>query len=403
VRVLQYWPRYGSREKNNLKYLPLIWAALRRKPAESVLTLLAVTVAFTLFGLMIGLQGMYQVVVDSARMDRLDINARFPDGTRDGMPIAMEEQIAHIPGVRAVGSNMGLSGFYRDPKNECWVQGFTEGMREGWAELPITRAQWEKLFATQNGAIITRKGAARMQLKEGDTMTVSFRPPVGEHSSADLQVVSVIDDAPRWNEHEVLVNYRFVDQLRPRERRGLIFEIRAAVDPEHANEVAQRIDHYFATSGIPTVTTPSKVCALRYANSGFPITTIAWAVGVVGMFVVLLLVGNGVADSVQERTSELAVLNTLGFGHGRLRGLVFAEAFIPCLVGAIVGKTLAPLLAAVPRRLLPPGLGADPDPTIWITAVAWAIACAALIALAGAAIPMLRLARLNVADALAGR
>ena len=38
-----------------MRYLPLVWAALMRKPTRAVLTLLSVVVAFTLFGMMIGL------------------------------------------------------------------------------------------------------------------------------------------------------------------------------------------------------------------------------------------------------------------------------------------------------------------------------------------------------------
>ena len=37
-----------------MKYLPLIWSGVMRKPTRTILTLLSVTVAFTLFGLMIG-------------------------------------------------------------------------------------------------------------------------------------------------------------------------------------------------------------------------------------------------------------------------------------------------------------------------------------------------------------
>lgn len=365
--------------------------------------LLAVTVAFTLFGLMIGVHGMYQIMVDSARIDRLAIFQRFPDSGHDGIPLALEEQISHIPGVLAVGSNKGWGGYYRDHTNECWLQGFTEGMREPYSELPLTRAQWDLLFATQNGAYITRKAAARMQKKEGDTLTLAIDGPPGGATSADLLVLGVMDDTPRWNEHATLVNFRFVDGLRPPQQRGLIWELRAAVRPDEAMDVARRIVRYFATSATPLLAVPSKVSAVRGANAGFPITAVTWSVGAVGLFVVLLLVGNGIADSVQERTAEFAVLNTLGFSHGHLRALVFAEAFIPCLAGAVVGTTLAPLLAAVPRRLLPPGSGADPDPWIWVTAMEWGLGCAVLIAALGAAIPMLRLARLNVADALAGR
>ena len=392
-----------SGENKNLKYLPLIWAALRRKPAEAILTLLAITVGFMLFGLMIGLHGMYQVMVDSARMDRVDIASRYPDAAPQGVPIAMLNEIAQIKGVHTVGGNKGWTAFYHDRANFCWLQGFTEGMRQGYSDLPLTSAQWDRLFATPNGAYITRKAAARMQLEEGDTMSVFLTPPPGGATHADLIVLGVMDDIPRWDEHEVLVSFDTVDRLRPLEERNTIWEIRAVVDPDEALEVAQRIDRHFATSGIPTLSAPSKVWAIRNANAGLPITAITWTVATIGLFVVLLLVGNGIADSVQERTAELAVLNTLGFSQARIRGLVLAESLIPCLVGAIVGTTLAPLLAAVPRRLLLPGTGSDPRPTTWIEAAAWAIACAVLIGLAGAAIPMLRLARLRVADALAGR
>ncbi len=63
------------------------------------------------------------------------------------------------------------------------------------------------------------------------------------------------------------------------------------------------------------------------------------------------------------------MLNTLGFSDSHLRGLVFAEAFIPRLVGAIAGTAGAPLLAAVPRRLVPPGVGDEPALTLSVAAV----------------------------------
>jgi hypothetical protein len=53
-----------------MKYLPLVWAAVLRKPMRACMTLLAVTVAFTVFGLMIGLStaidGSSSVLVPTA-------------------------------------------------------------------------------------------------------------------------------------------------------------------------------------------------------------------------------------------------------------------------------------------------------------------------------------------------
>ena len=53
-----------------MKYLPLIWSAVMRKPTRTILTLLSVTVAFTLFGLMIGFNNTIDQVEARARPDR---------------------------------------------------------------------------------------------------------------------------------------------------------------------------------------------------------------------------------------------------------------------------------------------------------------------------------------------
>jgi hypothetical protein len=44
-----------------VKYVPLIWSALWRKPEDAVLTGLAITVAFALFGLMLGVNATLRV------------------------------------------------------------------------------------------------------------------------------------------------------------------------------------------------------------------------------------------------------------------------------------------------------------------------------------------------------
>ena len=81
-----------------MKYFPLVWAALRRKPTRAMVTLLSVTVAFTLFGLMVGLNATFNLVEQRARADRIFSSPRFDYVS--GMPIAVAHQIARMPGVK---------------------------------------------------------------------------------------------------------------------------------------------------------------------------------------------------------------------------------------------------------------------------------------------------------------
>ena len=61
------------------------------------------------------------------------------------------------------------------------------------------------------------------------------------------------------------------------------------------------------------------------------------AILVAVLFTILLVVGNTMAQSVRERTSELAVLKTLGFSNAAILALVLAESLFIAVVGGGLG------------------------------------------------------------------
>jgi putative ABC transport system permease protein len=62
------------------------------------------------------------------------------------------------------------------------------------------------------------------------------------------------------------------------------------------------------------------------------------------LFTLLLVVGNTMAQAVRERTSELAVLKTLGFSSGLVMTLVLIEAVFISIVGGALGLGVAWLI-----------------------------------------------------------
>jgi putative ABC transport system permease protein len=128
-----------------------------------------------------------------------------------------------------------------------------------------------------------------------------------------------------------------------------------------------------------------------------------WPVAGAGMFMILLLTANGIAQSVRARTPEFAVLKTVGYRDVTLMALVFTEAAIPCLAGAVLGTGLAALLTHLPSQYLPPDLAELPRPTLTLVVLNLSLGCALLLAFFSAVIPMGRLWNLSVTDALAGR
>jgi putative ABC transport system permease protein len=389
------------------KYLPLVWSAIWRKPTEAVLVWLAVTASFTLFGLMVGLHASYDQVIATARLDRIYVNARFPGASATGvlLPISAREEIAQVNGVSAVAAVYYLWGYYHDPHQRARIRAVDEHMRSAWPELPLTPAQWDQLLATPTGIFVSHSPAARLGVKRGDMLPVTTPPGTRADGAPawEFHVLGVVPDMPN-HEPVILGNFSYVDNSVPPSARGYAQEFRVAVkDGAQAEDVAARIDEALANSSTPTISIPDKVAEVDAVNYGISVASKTWPVAGAGIFMILLLTANGIAQSVRERTSEFAVLKTLGFADSTLVALVFAEAAIPCLAGAGIGTGIAKLMSGLPLNYLPTNLASLPKPTLSLAVLSASLACALLLALASTAIPMRRLRHLTVTDALAGR
>ncbi|HEY4212372.1 MAG TPA: ABC transporter permease [Steroidobacteraceae bacterium] len=390
-----------------MKYFPLVWSALWRRPFEAVLIWLAVTTSFTLFDLMVGLHATYDRLIETSRMDRLYVNTRFPAASPVGilLPFALRDQIAHVEGVSAVSAVDYVRGYYRDPHLRATVWAVDDHMRSAWPELPLTAAQWDQLRATPAGVFMTRTRAATLGLKAGDKLPLITAPGTRADGAPawEFHVLGVVPDMT-GHDSLILGNLSYVDNSVPLASRGYAWEFRVAVrEGAQANDISVRIDRGLANSSTPTLTIPDKVAEIDAVDSGISVASKTWPVAGAGVFMILLLIANGIAQSVRERTPEFAVLETIGYRPSVLMALVFAEAAIPCVAGAALGVMFARLLSLVPTHFLPANLASLPEPTLSAGVVCISLACGLLLALASSVIPMQRLRRLSVANALAGR
>ena len=390
-----------------MKYFPLIWAALWRNPAETLLTWLAATVAFTLFGLMVGLYVHTQRLIDLERMDRAYVVQRFPTQPYTGLPVALVEPIRRIEGVVGVGTAHWLDGYHADPHGSTRVMAVDEGMPAGWPEAPLTPLQWKMLLATANGAYATRMAADRWNLRPGDTF--QFTSPQDAQANGNptraFQVLGVIGDIPYAPQGLFVANYRYINNSEAADKQNLgnMFYV-AFADPKRALEICRRIDQRFANSGDPTFCVPRRTDAQGLANSNVNIAMLTLAVAGAGLFMILFLIANVIARSVSERIPEFAVLKTLGFRQPHMTLLVVTEAAAPCLLGALLGLALAYLLTRMAIRLLSGDIARLlSSPEFPPGVIAGAFGFAILLAFACAVIPLQRLRTLSVVDALAGR
>ena len=394
-----------------MKYWPLIWSALLRKPAEGLLTFLAVATGFMLLSLMIGMNLTTRDMLQHARRDLLIIDNRFydPNGGPQGLPLAMAEQVARLPGVRAVTPYHWLNGYHVDPHQGLSVRLVDPGFRAIWSDIPITPAQWDRLFATPTGILMSVKAAVHWGVRPGDVFLLTTQPGTRADGGTtwEFQVLDIVPDDPNRSGTIgfVLGNAQYLENTAPLNLRGVDYYFYVTIkDPAKALAVSEQIDDRYANSSRATLTVQERFNMLSRANRGFDTVSMTLAIGGAGFAMVLFLTANAIARSVRERVPEFAVLKTVGFLGGHLMALVFIETAIPCVLGAALGTAMAALLHRWSTHLLPQNFArllTNSTPTFAVLALSVGLAVG--LALASCAVPMFRLRRLSVTDALAGR
>ena len=385
-----------------MRFIPLVWAAIMRKPARAVLTLLSVMVAFTLFGLMMGLNATFDMVAEKARADRIFTNVRFGG---NGMPIAVAHQIATMPGVKVVTALNYLSGYVQDPKNQTFVAMVDENLPKVFGDWGVTQELWDRVRQDRTGIVMSQSQATRWHKKVGDSFTmISKQMKRADGGTAwTFKVLAIGPDFAQNSNGYIFGNYDYIDKARPLADQGKINEADLlANDPSTSTELAQRIDHAFANSATPLVTITEKMARSGNDFGGLDIKKVTGGIALAGMFMVLFLTANGIAQSVRERFAEFATLKTIGFSDRAVTIMVVLESALPCIIGAALGVGIAAVLARQIPKLMPPGFGI-PLPTMSPMVMLWAALSAFAVALLSAALPVLRLRQMDTATALSGR
>jgi len=380
-----------------MKFLPLIWAGIWRKPGRAVLTLLSVANAFLLFGV---LQGFASGLDHAVAETHADVLLSLSKISTDPLPVAQLAQIKMVSGVRAAMPMVPFISSYRTPTQIVPAEAVDASqilaVDPG---LTIPQSMIEALERDRTGAVVSHMLASRFGWKVGDRVPLRALTVTNRDGSPTwpVDIVGVFSSSGgTLFKNAMLVNFDYVDQGRTTNGgTAPIFVIRID-DPNRANQVAASIDQLFANSAHETKTATVRQIAQNNLKQIGDIGLVINAIVAAVFFALLFSVGALMMQSVRERTPELAVLKTLGFTDRGLMGLILAESLTFCLVSAAIGLGLAAMLFPVAKQLIGFNVQAGP---LMLTGFWLAIGLALLSGLP----PAIRAMRLQVVDALAGR
>jgi putative ABC transport system permease protein len=380
-----------------MKYLPILWASLQRKRVRTWLTLASIAIAFVLYVLLQTLRVAFTGGAELAGVDRLVTMHKVT--FIQPLPESYLTRTRGVAGVRIASPHSWFGGVYQDDRNQIVAMAVDEtSFFDLYPEYLLPEEQQRAWLSERTGAIVGPALAQRFGWQIGDVIPLrsNIYTNVDGTQVWPIKIVGIYESTT-GDVSSLYLQHKYLDEARTFDK-GMVGWIVVKVDdPDQSADVARRIDALFANSSTETKTSTEKAFAQSFANQMGDIGAIVTAVASAVFFTLLLVIANTMGQSVRERTSELAVMKTLGFSSTTVTGLVIGEALLLTLLGAAVGLTLGAMMSVgLAQRLSQffPALGTPPSTFVYGALIAIVLGVLA------SAIPAAQAWQLRIVDAL---
>ncbi len=388
-----------------MKYFHLIWAALFRRKTRTFLTLASILAAFLLFGLLDGIRTSFAALGQNADgAQRLQTSSRL--SIVETLPLSLESRIRRIDNIEDVTYANWFGGAYQNPRNQLFTFAVAPNYLEMYPEVEVAPAELEAWKRTRTGILVGEAMMKRFDWKLGQKIPLqsTIFPNSDGTLNWEFDIVGVVRAKPGKSagfiDAMILMHYKYFEESTPYVDANVGWYVSRVSDVRRSDAAAKAIDALSANSPHETRTMNEQAAMAsqlkQMADIGLIVGSIMGAV----FFTLLLLTGNTMAQAVRERTSELAVLKTIGFTSRSVLAMVLAESVLLVVIGGVLGLGLAAVLGPI--------VGAASGGAIGLPPIGWkswalGLGLMAAIGLLVGALPAVRAMRLNIVDALAGR
>jgi putative ABC transport system permease protein len=391
-----------------------------RTKARSALTFGAIFLGVLLSILLSGFGNGFSMLMRNdivySKVGAIQVHRRGYADVRDSQPLdldmeeggALVARIRAVPGVRAVTPRLVFSGLINNGADATtYIARGIDPVAEyevlTWAKTDVAGKPLDRQRPA--AGIMGSELAAALGLALGDTAILQAASKGGQQNALDLEIVGTLDNANAFEAKRFLhVPLAFAQGLLRMPGRVTEYAIgvddlerlepvaaalRAAVGPDYEVETWTQLQ-------------PNVADVIRFQG------VVVGLIGGVFLIIVIFGVVNSMVMSVLERTREIGTMMALGVTRGTISGLFVCEAALLALVGGLSGAAMARgtegligVLGGIP--VSPPGITVERfrlvphAPSNMLLA---ALGAAVLGALAAAAYPAWKAARLRPVEAL---
>ena len=380
-----------------MKFIGLVFKSARRSKRRTLLTIISVALAVFLFATLRSVLDGFDAVSAASSSTRIvtirSTSMIFP------MPTSHAEAIRSTPGIRDVTWANWFGGIYKDPKNFFGQFAIEpESYLRMYPEVILSPEDKKAFLEDRTGCIVGDGLAKKYAWKVGDRIVI--QPGIPNYGSQDYPFTirgiykagsSAIDN------QSMLFHWKYVDE-RSDVKGQVGWYVAEVANPDQAAQVAIAIDQKFANSPYETKTDTEQQFSASFASMLGNLNLLLGSVALAVVLSTLFVAGNTMAMSVRERTTEIAVMRTLGFPASTVFLLVVGEGLVVSVIGGAMGALLARLVINGEYLGLAGGFIPAFGVNNWNVVVG--LGLSVLIGLLAALIPATMASRLKIVDAL---
>jgi putative ABC transport system permease protein len=370
---------------------------LLRNKRRTFLTLASLVMALFLLSFLtsfLGLMESAQGASDNRIVVRSAISLANP------LPEAYWQKLKTLEHVKAITPFNWFQGTYKDDRPENFFPRFSsdpETLFQVYPEYAMSDAEKDAWRKDRAGFIAGKALVDKYKWKIGDPISIK-----GDIYPVDLTLtlrgIFTIADQPSL-EKQIFFHRRYLEEAMGNP--WIIGTYFLLIDsPDSVATVTRAAEAMFVNSAFQVRAETEKAFNLSFLEMMGNVRLLFSAIGLAVVVSIFFIVANTMAMAARERTTEVAVLKTLGFRQGQVVSLVLFESVAVGLLGAVLGCAVAAgVLGGAAKALekIFPFFGTlSMTPTAWRNGILVGLAVGLLSGL----IPAITASRLKIVDAL---
>ncbi len=259
--------------------------------------------------------------------------------------------------------------------------------------MEVLEGSFDAFLSRGDGALVGSALASRRNLRVGDRFT---------SAGISVTIGGIVESDGPQDRNACYVQLPFLQSAAGGIQGGEVTQFEVEVsDASKMTEVAREIDAHFAADRAPTSTRPEKAFVARAADDLVAIAEFAGWLGIGALVAVFALVANAIVLSLDARTRDIAILQSVGFQGGLIAWSVVVESLALALAGSLVGAGAAYAALSIGQfGLGAEGVNVEFQSSLAMTALSVGAAC--IVGVLAGFVPALSAARRSIVEGMKG-